>query len=217
MKNVTISFDWCFKSCLNLNGTLDLHETGVCWINKEIIWGKNLSRTISKISAGVLSGFPNTRKLMKVRSCKPSAFIVFDCLETPMKPDVRVFEIASQSRLRNKIKWKYSRIFLMLSASLLLRKIVLWWWFVFSETVWEMLSHRCGWLKKTSLTVLFILFCNGFITFSTSKIWKEAKLLKSDVPKSTRYKRKWASGIFEQWQKEGLIRVINIQIKKGVH
>ena len=70
---------------------------------------------------------------------------------------------------------------------------------------------------KTSLTVLFILFCNGFITFSASKIWKEAKLLKSDVFKSTRYKSKWASGIFEQWQKEGLIRVINIQIKKGVH
>ena len=41
---------------------------------------------------------------MKVRSRKPSAFIVFDCLETPMKPDARVFEIASQSRLRNKIK-----------------------------------------------------------------------------------------------------------------
>ena len=71
--------------------------------------------------------------------------------------------------------------------------------------------------KKTSLTVFFILFCNGFITFSASKIWKEAKLLKSDVFKSTRYKSKWASGIFEQWQKEGLIRVINIQIKKGVH
>ena len=119
---------------MNLNGTLDLHETEVYWINKEIIWGKNLSCTISKISAGVSSGFPNTRKLMKVRSRKPSAFIVFDFLETPMKPDVRVFEIASQSRLRNKIKWKYSRIFHMLSASLLLRKIVLWWWFVFSET-----------------------------------------------------------------------------------
>ena len=39
---------------------------------------------------------------MKVRSRKPSAFIVFNCLETPMKPDARVFEIASQSRLRNK-------------------------------------------------------------------------------------------------------------------
>ena len=77
-----------------------------------------------KNKCGVSSGFPNTRKLMKVRSRKPSAFIVFDCLETPMKPDARVFEIASQSRLRNKIKWKYSQIFHM-SASLLLRKIVL--------------------------------------------------------------------------------------------
>ena len=78
-----------------------------------------------KNKCGVSSGFPNTRKLMKVRSRKPSAFIVFDCLETPMKPDARVFEIASQSRLRNKIKWKYSRTFHMLSASFLLRKNVL--------------------------------------------------------------------------------------------
>ena len=62
---------------------------------------------------------------MKVLSRKPSTFTIFDCLETPMKLDARVFEIASQSRLRNKIKWKYSRIFHMLSASLLLRKIVL--------------------------------------------------------------------------------------------
>ena len=43
------------------------------------------------------------------------------------------FRIASQSRLRNKRKWKYWRIFYT-SASLLLWKIVLLWWFVFSDT-----------------------------------------------------------------------------------
>ena len=31
-----------------------------------------------------------------------NAFIVFECLETIMKPDAQVFEIASQLYLRNK-------------------------------------------------------------------------------------------------------------------
>ena len=43
------------------------------------------------------------------------------------------FRIASQSRPRNKRKWKYWQIFYT-SASLLLWKIVLLWWFVFSDT-----------------------------------------------------------------------------------
>ena len=55
---------------------------------------------ISKTSASVSSGFPNTRKQMKARGCWPSAFIVFECLETPMKQEAQVFEIASQSKLK---------------------------------------------------------------------------------------------------------------------
>ena len=43
------------------------------------------------------------------------------------------FRRASQSRPRNKRKWKDWRIF-HTSASLLLWKIVLLWWFVFSDT-----------------------------------------------------------------------------------
>ena len=34
---------------------------------------------------------------MKARGLRPSAFIVFECLETPMKHEARVFEMASQS------------------------------------------------------------------------------------------------------------------------
>ena len=34
---------------------------------------------------------------MKARGRRPSAFIVFECLETPMKHETRVFEMASQS------------------------------------------------------------------------------------------------------------------------
>ena len=37
---------------------------------------------------------------MKARGRRPSAFIVFECLETPMKLEARVFEIASQSKLK---------------------------------------------------------------------------------------------------------------------
>ena len=58
-------------------------------------------RNISKTSASVSSGFPNTRKLMKARGRRPSAFIVFECLETPMKHEARVFEIASQTCTMN--------------------------------------------------------------------------------------------------------------------
>ena len=41
---------------------------------------------------------------MKARGRRPSAFIVFECLETLMKPYARVFEIASRSRLRKRKK-----------------------------------------------------------------------------------------------------------------
>lgn len=37
-------------------------------------------------------------------------------------------------------------------------------------------------------------------------------LVESSVPKSTRYKNKWAYGIFEQWQKERLIKVPNVEV-----
>ena len=38
---------------------------------------------------------------MKARGRRPSAFFVFDCLETPMKQEARVFEIASQTCIMN--------------------------------------------------------------------------------------------------------------------
>lgn len=46
--------------------------------------------------------FPNTRKLSKARGCRPSALIVFDCLETLMKLNAQVLRRATQSHLRNK-------------------------------------------------------------------------------------------------------------------
>ena len=50
---------------------------------------------ISKTSASVSSGVPNTEKRMKARGRRPSAFIVSRCLEPLMKHEARVFGIAS--------------------------------------------------------------------------------------------------------------------------
>lgn len=55
--------------------------------------------------------------ISQVQGSSPSAFIVFECLETLMKHNAHIFEIASQPHLGNKRKWKYSLIFHMLLAS----------------------------------------------------------------------------------------------------
>ena len=57
-----------------------------------------LSRNISKTSASVSSGVPNTEKVMKARGRWPSAFIVSRCLEPLMKHEARVFDMASQMK-----------------------------------------------------------------------------------------------------------------------
>ena len=54
------------------------------------VWGN-----ISKTSASVSLGVPNTEKQMKARGRRPSAFIVSRCLEPLMKHEARVFGIAS--------------------------------------------------------------------------------------------------------------------------
>ena len=58
----------------------------------------NCLSNISKTSASVSSGVPNTEKLMKARGRRPSAFIVSRCLEPLMKHEARVFDMASQMR-----------------------------------------------------------------------------------------------------------------------
>ena len=54
--------------------------------------------TISKTRASVSSGYPNTEKQMKARGRRQSAFIVSRCLDTPMKHEARVLEIASHDQ-----------------------------------------------------------------------------------------------------------------------
>ena len=74
-------------------------------------WKKVMSfvirSNISKTSASVSSGVPNTEKQMKARGRRPSAFIVSRCLEPLMKHEARVFEMASQTSV--KISWNFFR------------------------------------------------------------------------------------------------------------
>ena len=44
---------------------------------------------------------------MKARGRRQSAFIVFEWLDTPMKHEARVFEIASQICITNQEQWKH--------------------------------------------------------------------------------------------------------------
>ena len=51
---------------------------------------------------------------MKARGRRPRAFIVFECLETPLKHEARVFEIASQSKLTLKSRKEIKSLKFML-------------------------------------------------------------------------------------------------------
>ena len=66
-----------------------------CYLNGHV--GLSL-RYRSKTSASFSSGVPNTKKKMKARRRRRSAFIVSRCLEPLMKNEARVFELASQMK-----------------------------------------------------------------------------------------------------------------------
>ena len=62
------------------------------------IYISEIGSNISKTSARVSSGVPNTKKQMRARDRMPSAFIVSRCLVPLMKPEARVFEMTSQTK-----------------------------------------------------------------------------------------------------------------------
>ena len=69
----------------------------LCYINESCVRiynnvAKSKLCNISKTSASVSSGFPNTEKVMKARGRRPSA------LEPLMKHDSRGFDMASQMK-----------------------------------------------------------------------------------------------------------------------
>ena len=41
---------------------------------------------------------------------------------------------------------------------------------------------------------------------------EEVNLVRNAVPKSTQYKNKWAYGIFEEWQRQRLIKVPIVEV-----
>ena len=55
---------------------------------------------MSKTSASVSSGDPDTEKQMKARGRRLSAFIVSRCLEPLMKHEAQVFDMTSQTSVR---------------------------------------------------------------------------------------------------------------------
>ena len=80
--------------------------------NENCKYGKNWPKynfqvICQKLVLRVSSGVPDTEKQMKARGCRPSAFIVSRCLEPLMKHEARVFDMASQTRVR--IEWNYFR------------------------------------------------------------------------------------------------------------
>ena len=58
------------------------------------------SCNMSKTSASVSSGVPDTENQMRARGRRPSAFIVSRCLEPLMKHEARVFDMTSQTSVR---------------------------------------------------------------------------------------------------------------------
>lgn len=48
--------------------------------------------------------------------------------------------------------------------------------------------------------------------FREAKPAEEANLVGNAVPKSTQYKNKWACGIFEEWQRQRLIKVPIVEV-----
>ena len=64
----------------------------------KLVW-KQSKTYASYTKVTVSSGFLNTRKPMNERGSETSAFIVFECLETLMKHEARVYRMASPQRV----------------------------------------------------------------------------------------------------------------------
>ena len=67
---------------------------------------------------------PNTRELMKTRGPQAKCFYCFRVFGNPDETQCTSIWNSFSIAPRNRIKWKYSRIFHMLSVSLLLRNII---------------------------------------------------------------------------------------------
>ena len=69
------------------------------WVKLSKLDWKQSKTYASYTKVTVSSGFLNTRKPMNERGSETSAFIVFECLETLMKHEARVYRMASPKGL----------------------------------------------------------------------------------------------------------------------
>ena len=132
---------------------------------------------------------------MKARGRRQSAFIVSRCLETPVKHDARVFDMASKT----------------IHTSLVIRGCC------FSALI----SHEIMYFKNNENVenLLFVVshvvvkMAESFAANTVSRFrapeTEESKLLQGNIPKSTAYKTKWAIKSFHEWQ-------INREVKAPV-
>ena len=133
---------------------------------------------------------------MKARGRRPSAFIFSRCLETPVKHDARVFDIASKT----------------IHTSLVIRG------YCFSALI----SHEIMYFKNNQNVGNLLLFVVSHVvvkmaeSFATNTVSRfrspktgeeESKLLQGSIPKSTAYKTKWAIKIFHEWQINRKVKV----------
>ena len=127
---------------------------------------------------------------------QPSAFIVSRCLETAVKHDAQVFDMASKT----------------IHTSLVISG------YCFSALI----SHEIMFLKNNRNVGNLLLFvvnhvgvkmaesfaANTVSRFRSPKTGEEeSKLLKGSIPKSTAYKTKWAIKIFHEWQINRKVKV----------
>ena len=91
----------CFWSSGKLVSRISFYFRTHCYASlpyQYLIALVKFSSNISKTSASVSSGVPNTEKVMKARGRRPSALIVSRCLEPLMKHEARAFDMASQMK-----------------------------------------------------------------------------------------------------------------------
>ena len=85
-----------FQIFIKTQPTVALKKHGLNLQQPDWFFASNMSKT----SASVSSGIPDTEKQMKARGRRPIAFIASRCLEPLMKHEARVFDIAYQTGVR---------------------------------------------------------------------------------------------------------------------
>ena len=133
---------------------------------------------------------------MKARSRRPSAVIVSRCLETPVKHDARVFDMAS----------KTIHTYLVIRGYCFRALIS-------HESMYFKNNQNVGILLLFVVTHVVVKMAESFAGYNESRFRspktgkEESKLLQGSIRKSTAYKTKWAIKIFHQWQINRKVKV----------